>query len=148
MKRHDDIHIDLSADPRLLSSVRGLVRTYLINEGFTGERANEVVLAVDEACTNAMRHSYGGNQDGRLRLTVRTNDGAIEFILRDHGVPVVKEKCERRELTPVDPGALTPGGLGVQLMYRVFDEVKFSPGREKGNRVVMRLKRPPKEQPQ
>ena len=143
--KQDDIHIDLVSNPRLLASVRGLVRTYLLNEGFSGDRVGEIVLAVDEACTNAMRHSYEGMPEGRLRLTVRLHDGYIEFILRDRGKPVPADKCERKELEVPDASNLTPGGLGVQLMYRVFDDVKFRPGREKGNRVVMRLKRPVKE---
>ena len=143
--KQDDIHIDLVSDPRLLASVRGLLRTYLLNEGFSGDRAGEIVLAVDEACTNAMRHSYGGKTEGRLRLTVRQHDGAIEFILKDKGVPVVPEKCARKELAAPDASSLTPGGLGVQLMYTVFDDVTFRPGKKTGNRVVMRLKRPVKD---
>jgi len=142
--KQDDIHIDLVSDPRLLASVRGLLRTYLLNEGFSNERAGEIVLAVDEACTNAMRHSYGGKPEGRLRLTVRQHDGTIEFILKDKGVPVTLDKCARKEPAVPDVASIMPGGLGVQLMYSVFDEVKFRPGKTSGNRVVMRLKRPEK----
>ena len=144
--KQDDIHIDVVSDPRLLASVRGLVRTYLINEGFSEERAGEIVLAVDEACTNAMRHSYGGKGEGRLKLTVRLRDGSIEFILKDKGVPVAPEKCARKEIAAPDSASLSPGGLGVQLMHTVFDDVKFRPGKKTGNRVVMRLKRPSKKQ--
>lgn len=140
--KQDDIHIDLVSEPRLLASIRGLVRTYLVNEGFTEERAGEIVLAVDEACTNAMRHSYGGKPEGRLHLTVRSQDGAIEFILRDKGIPVAREQCVRKEIPAQDASSLTPGGLGVQLIYSVFDEVTFKPGKKAGNRVVMRVKRP------
>ena len=144
--KQDDIHIDLVSDPRLLASVRGLIRTYLVNEGFSNDRAGEIVLAVDEACTNAMRHSYGGKPEGRLRLTVRSHDGAIEFILKDKGIPVPLEKCGRKDLAAPDASSLTPGGLGVQLMYSVFDEVTFRPGKTSGNRVVMRIQRPEKQQ--
>ncbi len=142
--KNADINIDLVSEPRLLASVRGLVRTYLMNEGFSGDRAGEIVLAVDEACTNAMRHSYGGKAEGRLRLTVRKNDAYIEFVLRDRGVPVPAEKCERKEIATPDAEHLIPGGLGVQLIYSVFDDVKFHPGKTAGNRVVMRLKLPEK----
>lgn len=142
--KQDDIHIDLASDPRLLTSVRGLVRQYLLNEGFSNDRAGEIVLAVDEACTNVIRHAYGGKAEGRLQLTVRLHDGAIEFILRDQGVPVSLEKCERKDDTTIVAEAMTPGGLGVQFMYSVFDDVKFYPGKKSGNRVVMRLKRPEK----
>ena len=137
-----DINIDLSSDPRLLTSIRGLIKTYLLNEGFGADRVGEIVLAVDEACTNAIRHSYGGNTDARLRLTVRKLDGSIEFVLRDRGVPVLPEKCERKDAPTPDKAEIVPGGLGVQLMYSVFDEVQFHPGKTEGNRVVMRLKQP------
>ena len=145
MTKRDEINIDVVTDPRLLASVRGLVRTYLQTEGFSSERASEIVLAVDEACTNAIRHAYGGNTAARLSLTVREQDSAIEFIVKDEGVPVALEKCERRAVAAPDPTSLKPGGLGVQLIYSVFDEVEFHPGETSGNRVVMRVKRPEKK---
>ena len=37
---------------------------------------------------------------------------------------------------------LTPGGLGVQLIYQAFDEVLFDAPDGGGNRVTMRLRSP------
>ena len=34
-----------------------------------------------------------------------------------------------------------PGGLGIQLIHEVFDEVDFCPGEGGGNCVTMKLKR-------
>lgn len=137
----DDLRLDLASQARLLAPVRGLVRTYLLSEGFSSDKAEEVVLAVDEACTNAIRHSYDGDPGQRLILSVRKRDGAVEFELSDEGKPIEPDRCRRRDLDRPDPATLAPGGLGVQFMYRVFDEVTFRPGRERGNRVIMRLNR-------
>ena len=87
-------------------------------------------------------------------LELRQHD--TEFVIAADGYDLMVSRVHESELEMValactnlaDDALILVGGLGVQLMYRVFDEVKFSPGREKGNRVVMRLKRPPKEQPQ
>ncbi|NIP90019.1 MAG: ATP-binding protein, partial [Gammaproteobacteria bacterium] len=49
--------LEIAAHPRLLSTVRGMVRSYLAEAGFARERTDEVVLGVDEACTNAIRHA-------------------------------------------------------------------------------------------
>ena len=76
---------------------------------------------------------------------MREQGSAIEFIVKDEGVPVALEKCERRAVPAPDPTSLMPGGLGVQLIYSVFDEVEFHPGKTSGNRVVMRVKRPEKK---
>jgi len=137
-----DIEICLRSDPRLLHSVRGLVWRYVRGFGLDDDRTDEVVLAVDEACTNAMRHSYHNRDGYPVWLTLRATDELIEIELRDEGDPAPEECLTRKELQPPDPLELRPGGLGVQLIYRVFDEVAFVPGSPRGNRVTMRLSRP------
>lgn len=137
-----DIRLELLSDARLLQCVRGLIRVYLQGLGFSRERMSEIVLAVDEACTNAIRHSYGGRANGRVTLTLRSNAQWIEMEVRDAGEPAPPDKVARRELERPTRETAQPGGLGVQLMYQVFDEVVFAPGEKRGNRVTMRLKRP------
>lgn len=139
-----DIQLEILSDPRLLQPVRGLVRGYLRALGYADDRVHEVVLAVDEACANAMRHSYEGRPDGVVKLTLRSNGAWTELELEDAGVPAPAEKTTRRALEPPTIETARPGGLGVQLMYEVFDEVNFRPGEERGNCVTMRLKQPPK----
>ncbi len=63
-----DFEIQVRTEPRLLHSIRGLVWRYVRAAGFEEDRADEVVLAVDEACTNSMRHSYCHRDDAVLRL--------------------------------------------------------------------------------
>lgn len=138
----NDFEIQLRSDARLLHSVRGLVWRYVRGAGFDEDRTDEVVLAVDEACTNSMRHSYGYRDDAVLRLLLGCTEHWLQIEVLDDGIPAPAECLQRKELQPPDPDDLRPGGLGVQLIYRVFDEVEFSPGAERGNRVRMRLIRP------
>jgi anti-sigma regulatory factor (Ser/Thr protein kinase) len=142
--KQDDVRLDILSDPKLLTAVRGLVRAYLTGAGFPADRADEVVLAVDEACANAMRHSYAGRPEGRVSLTARSGDGWIEFVLTDQGAPADMGRCVKREWSAPDATRLTPGGLGVQLIYEVFDDVQYEPGPDRGNRVIMRLSEPRK----
>jgi anti-sigma regulatory factor (Ser/Thr protein kinase) len=114
----------------------------LADFGFTKERCHEVMLAVDEACTNAMRHSYDGRTNEMLVLSLRSNADWVEIELRDEGRPAPPEKTCRKTVAPPDPESLRPGGLGVQLIYEVFDEVTFTPGEREGNCVSMRLRKP------
>ena len=137
-----DIRVEVLSDPRLLKSIRGLVREYLASFGVSAERIGEVVLAVDEACTNAIRHAYGLRKDRRIELILTSSGDGIEIVLRDEGVPAPADRVQRREFATPDLESLTPGGLGVQLIYEVFDEVEFTPGETVGNCVVMRLKTP------
>jgi anti-sigma regulatory factor (Ser/Thr protein kinase) len=106
------------------------------------EVTDEVVLAIDEACSNAIRHSYEGRCDETVALTLRAAPDFLEFEVCDQGVPGHPERLRRRPLEIPDEDEVRPGGLGVQLMYEVFDEVRFSSGEGGGNCVVMRLRRP------
>ncbi len=119
-----------------------MVRCYVEDAGFPAEKVGEVVLAVDETCTNAIRHAYRGRSNESVDLALRSTRDWLEIEIQDEGVPAPSDRVARKEAQTPDPDSLEPGGLGVQLMYTVFDKVSFSPGAERGNRVTMRLKRP------
>ncbi|MBN2309060.1 MAG: ATP-binding protein [Candidatus Hydrogenedentes bacterium] len=135
-----DIRIELASDPRLLASVRALVRGYVSGFGVPRHRVEDIVLAIDEACSNAIRHSYEGKTDGRLCVDFRSDADGLEFEVCDDGIPARPEHVEQRALAVPERAALTPGGLGVQFIHRIFDEVEFHPGPARGNRVVMRMR--------
>lgn len=137
----EDIRLEVASDARFLESIRAVVRTYVTKLGLSNERVAEIVLAVDEACSNSIRHAYEGQAGGRLYLSLRSNAKDIEVVLRDKGTPAPPERTRRKELTTPTLDALKPGGLGVQLMYTVFDEVEFERGKKTGNCITMRLKR-------
>jgi len=137
----DDFRLEVRSDPRLLRCIRCLVRGWLEACELERDATDEMVLAIDEACSNAIRHSYGGQCDRFVELTLRADEAGVEVRLCDQGEPCPPENRERRVLEAPDPDQLTPGGLGVQLMHRAFDEVEFCPGRTTGNCVIMRRRR-------
>jgi anti-sigma regulatory factor (Ser/Thr protein kinase) len=132
------MHLRVAADARWLSAVRALVRQYVEACGMAEARAQEVVLAVDEACTNSIRHAYGGRRGGWLELTCRSSDRAVEFVLCDDGAPCPDSELPPQGIASPDPDSVEPGGLGLDLIYRVFDDVDFQPGKERGNTLRMR----------
>lgn len=138
-----DLALDVAADPRLLTSVRGMIRSYVGSFGFANERADEIVLAVDEACSNAIRHAYGGPCDKLYHLTMRSTKLWVEIELRDGGKPTPAKALEIvKDMTPSDIDSIVPGGLGIPLIFGVFDKVEFQPGKTRGNCVTMKLRRP------
>jgi len=137
----DDIRLEVRSDPRFLRCIRSLVRGWVEGCELSRDATDEVVLAIDEACSNAIRHSYGGRCDRFVELTLRADDEWLEVRLCDQGEPCPPEHRERRVLEPPDPEHLVPGGLGVQLIHLAFDEVEFCPGATSGNCVILRRRR-------
>jgi len=141
----EEFRMQVYAEPRLLASVRGAVKAYLANAGTSQDRIEEAVLAVDEACTNCIRHAYGGDPSQTFEVALASDESTIQITVRDTGAPCPDEKLERRELAPPSIDDLMPGGLGIQLIHRVFDDVAIYTGQEecgeRGNTVEMRLHR-------
>ncbi|MBI2423690.1 MAG: ATP-binding protein [Candidatus Hydrogenedentes bacterium] len=137
-----DIRMEVRSEPRLLQSIRSLVRCYVSDRGFSRDKTDEVVLAVDEACTNAIRHAYQGDKDKALHLHIHTNSSWMEFQLIDEGKTAPADRVQPKSAEVIDAEAMTPGGLGMALIYQVFDEVAFSPGSPAGNIITMRLRLP------
>jgi anti-sigma regulatory factor (Ser/Thr protein kinase) len=136
-----DLAIVFRSSPRLLCDVRAMIRSYLVSQGVQDDKVHEVVLAVDEACTNAIRHAYQGAGDKFLELSLDARDGWIELVVHDDGIPAPYDRVRRKSEEDIIAEALTPGGLGMHLIYNVFDEVEFLPGEEQGNTIVMRLEK-------
>lgn len=138
----EDIQLRIRSNPRLLSAVRGLVRGYLDNLGLNPEQRDTVVLAVDEACTNAIRHAYQGRDDASIDLRLWTDPDAVVIELEDHGRPADAARLAPRDLTPPAQAELKPGGLGVQFIRQAFDDVVYHSEPHGGNKLTMRLHHP------
>ena len=137
-----DFVVIMRSDPGLLRCVRGLVRQFVLGGGFSEEKADEVVLAVDEACANSIRHAYNGDAQLPVIMSFNRDAAWTSIEVRDHGRPAPRERVQKC-LDDVDhEHQLTPGGLGVPLMKKVFDIVTIEPGAEGGNVVALRLKNP------
>jgi anti-sigma regulatory factor (Ser/Thr protein kinase) len=136
----NELRLEVTSDPRLLGFIRAALRLWLEVCGLIPERRDEVVLAVDEACANCIRHAYQGRDDGRVELVLSTSGDWLEITVNDEGTPCPTEFAEFRPLERPCPDTVSPGGLGIKLIHEVFDEVRFCPGQERGNCVTMRLR--------
>ncbi|MCG8635077.1 MAG: ATP-binding protein [Desulfobacterales bacterium] len=99
---------------------------------FTEENLDDIGLAMDEACTNVMSHSYENGQNGGILVNFTLARDRITIDIIDEGEKGQSFNIE--ELSPVDKEEylrnLSRGGLGVHLIKKIMDEVKYtvSPG--------------------
>lgn len=81
----------------------------------------DLVMAVDEACQNVIRHAYSGwDQPGDIVVDFIRDSGRLIVHLMDFADPVDQSKIQSRDLDEV-----RPGGLGVHLIKSVTDEAIF-----------------------
>ena len=129
--------IEILSDPTCLKMVRDTVANFCAMAGMGESERCQVVLAVDEACTNIIRHSYDGATDKPIICEGKAEDDAIVITLRDYGKKVDLTKIHSRDLSEV-----RPGGLGVHFIREVMDSVKFEDCGEEGTCLSLRKEVP------
>jgi anti-sigma regulatory factor (Ser/Thr protein kinase) len=98
---------------------------YSLDEGIYGN----IMIAVTEAVSNAIRHGNLMNRAKNVSLTLSMGQNLIMFSVQDEGGGFDHENLP----DPTSPENLQkPGGRGIFLMRHLSDEVKF----KEGGRVV------------
>lgn len=128
----DSVELDISLGPRMMGVVRRVSERMSGLAGLSTEETNGFRLAVDEACTNVLRHAYGGDESRRLRISFDLNDDRLQVKLHDFGVGFDPDR-----IVPHDPSALVPGGLGFHLIRTVMDEIDYSHSATEGNTLTL-----------
>ena len=105
------------AQAEQMRDIRTRLRSALDDAGVESALRDQLVLVVDEACCNVIRHAYGPGQSGDIDLRVSRDGAALEFVISDTAPAVDPATVKAKPL-----GECRSGGLGVALMEQVMDE--------------------------
>jgi len=110
----------IASRPDRLRMVRALVNEAGDANGCSEDCISQMVMAVDEACQNIIRHAYGGDPEGEIVVDIRRQDDEIAIHLLDFAAPVDVSTIKPRPLDDVKPG-----GLGTHFIQECMDECGF-----------------------
>lgn len=133
---HTLLDLEFPAQSARMRSVRAALRHALDAQGVAPELRDQLVLAVDEACTNVIRHAYGGECTRRIALHVARERDMLAFELRDHAPTV-----DPASLKPRDLSECKPGGLGMPFIAMTMDDWKLEPAADGQGNILRMHKR-------
>jgi PAS domain S-box-containing protein len=100
----------LPADPAALAELRTELRAWLSTQDIPAETYDDLILACDEACSNAIEHAFGTGPSNPIRVDLRREDGDVVIAVTDAGTwrsgPVSADR-----------------GRGIETMRAVMDDV-------------------------
>jgi anti-sigma regulatory factor (Ser/Thr protein kinase) len=128
--------LSFEGSPCQLAKVRHAVAAFASESGFDDPACTLIVLAVDEACTNIIRHAYKG-PGHPIRLHMTRHDGTLRIVLRDYG-----NHCDPACIRSRAIEDFRPGGVGVHIIRQIFDTVDYVI-RPRGTRLVLTKRLPP-----
>ncbi len=122
-----------------LKGVRDFIRTSLKNHGVSELEISEMVLALDEMCSNLMIHAHQCNADDLFELHIiidekspvvfeLVDDGSV-FDINDFAEPTIDNIVHEKR----------KGGLGIRLVKSIMDKVEYHSS--KGKTVCRLIKK-------
>jgi anti-sigma regulatory factor (Ser/Thr protein kinase) len=133
--------IEFASHPANLSLVRDFIRQFLKPFPFPEAEKDLVVLGLDEACTNVIRYAYHHQPNQLICLVCEEIEVGVRFRLRDFGTQCDPTKLQGRPLDLVQPG-----GLGIHLIRRAFNQVDYNLKKE-GTELVLEKHLVPEKNP-
>lgn len=132
--------ICVSSDFGELTHIREFVIHKAIEFGFNEEEAFRISLAVDEACSNLIRHAF--KMDASQMICVIIQSDSNEFIvdIQDMGFPFNPLDVAPPEMMEYFK-QFKKGGLGIHIMRSVMDEISYQPSQDKAAPNTLRLKK-------
>lgn len=130
------IRFGILSSPAHMRVVRAAMEKICELAGMDDADAGAVVLSVDEALANIIRHVYGGAEDRRIDIEVIVRgdpgNGLLQVSLRDYGEYVDPQRIHSRDLADI-----RPGGLGVHIMNECMDRVEYLPAEGGGTLLIL-----------
>jgi sigma-B regulation protein RsbU (phosphoserine phosphatase) len=127
------IELRFRSCPTNLAAVRGCVESLAASAGFSEEWRFRIVLAVDEALANVIRHGYSGRTDGEIHLRASIPPaGGIRLEIEDQCPPIDPGSVRERDLEEV-----RPGGLGWPIIRDTFDRHEWRPKGDVGMYLLL-----------
>jgi anti-sigma regulatory factor (Ser/Thr protein kinase) len=117
-----DGYLHLWADAGSLRKVRNFVKISARRSGvgFSEPEINELLLAVQEAASNAVRHARAGNKGIPIKVSAGIEDATYVLELRYPGTPFDLSSVPE----PVLDGT-KDGGFGISIIKKCVDEVAY-----------------------
>jgi len=100
--------------------------------GFDDRTLADIELAVTEALSNIIRHSYGGEAGHEIELELVADTEHLSLTIQDSGI-----KFDRSAYEIADLDAPRAGGYGVFLIEETMDEVEWDTSPRQGTRLRM-----------
>ena len=144
--RNIDRKLKIASKTEVLAEARSFVGQAAREFGFDDADAMNIEIAVDEACTNIIKHAYKNDPEGwiHIRISQHRENGNPRIVIQitDSGKPFDSNSYTAPNM-PEYLQKMKRGGLGVLLMKKIMDEVEYFSSSDDNNSIRLVKYLPP-----
>ncbi len=114
----------LASSTKNLSLLRNFIESKAIDFGFDESTIIQIILSVDEACTNIIKHAHKYNENEQIEIETKADKTEFRIIIKykgngfdpnDLNSPEMKEYFSKFKV----------GGLGVPIMKKFMNKIEY-----------------------
>jgi serine/threonine-protein kinase RsbW len=114
----------VNASTHRLAEVRKFVADKAMRFGFDEDQISDIRLAVDEACTNIIKHAYNYDESQNVVIRMKLMNNKLCVSLMDTGNTFDPNKYSKPDLRK-QMKSKKRGGVGVYLIQKLMDDVEY-----------------------
>lgn len=122
-----------------LSEIRDFVSLNARDAGIPEAIVENIILAVDEACTNIIKHAYNLSPEGEIVIKIDYDEEKFMVTIIDYGNSFDPNRVPLPDLQKYYREHRV-GGLGMYLMKSLMDDVTYTSIPGKYNQVLLSKK--------
>ena len=125
------MQLKIKSQTEKLHLVRDFIAEAARTHGFDEESVSMIALAVDEACTNVIKHAYNNAPDKEIEIKVFARNGQFEVVIFHGGKTFDPTEIHAPDMKDY-LSHYRRGGLGMHLMRSLMDAVEYrtAPGKK------------------
>lgn len=121
----------MPSDVKYLDGVLDYLSERMVKMGIVGEEDSEVLIALDEAIVNAIKHGNKCDPRKAVQIVAELSAWGARFTIKDQGPGFARDEVP----DPTDPARLLEtSGRGLLLINHIMDEVCYN---KCGNQIQM-----------
>ncbi len=120
------------------------IRSYIFERaqefGFSSDIAQKISLAVDEACSNLIKHAFNKDNQKKICMEIVAEDKQFTINIMDDGAPFNPLEVAAPDMNEYFK-QFKRGGLGIHIMRLIMDEISYRPQSDSNPKNCLCLKK-------
>lgn len=113
-----------SSSTKNLAVLRKFIEAKALAFGFDESTINQIILSVDEACTNIIKHAHKYNEAENIEVETSSEDSQFKIIMKYKGKAFDPNNLHNPDMQDYF-NKFKIGGLGVPIMKKFMSKIEF-----------------------
>lgn len=114
----------LASSTKNLALLRNFIESQAIAFGFDERAIYQIILSVDEACTNIIKHAHKYNENEIIEVETQSDNNQFKIIMKYKGTGFNPNDLHNPDMEDYF-NKFKVGGLGVPIMKKFMNKIEY-----------------------